>query len=72
MSLNLNDRVALQMGRLNIANLEAGAVLDEHNAALDRAWGALAASARAGTAPDLEKLKAADQNFAAWLSKQAP
>lgn len=69
MILNVNDRVALQVGRLNIAVLENSAQLDEQNAVLTRAWAALAQAAKAGAAPDLDKLKAEDKQFAAWLEQ---
>ena len=70
MTLNVNDRVALQLGRLNIAVLEGTSNLDEQGAVLERAWTALAEAAEAGAPPDLEKLKAADARFSAWLAQR--
>ena len=68
--MNINDRVALHIGRQTISQLESAAILDEQNAVLTRAWAALAQAAKDGDPPDLDKLKAEDKQFAAWLEQQ--
>jgi len=68
--MNINDRVALQIGRQTIAQLESASILDEQNAVLTRAWAALAKAAKDSAPPDLDKLKADDKQFAAWLEQQ--